>query len=70
MRCHYRKKRENKQNSNVLVENTPVDSIMVTTDDEAVPLHTNGQLTEHILDSGHYGSNGVLEQLDHSATKL
>ena len=67
MRYHYRKKKESKQNKNVLVENTPVE---VTTDDETAPLQTNEQLTEHTLDSGHYGSNGVLEELERSTTKL
>lgn len=47
---------------------------MITTDeDEALlPLHTNanGQLTQRTSDSGHYGSNGVLEDLERSVSKL
>ena len=46
---------------------------MITTDeDEGVPLHTNsnGHLTEHTMDSGQYGSNGILEDFEQSASKL
>ena len=55
------------------MENTPVDSMMATTDeDEAAVFHTstNGHLTEHTLDSGHYGSHAVTDDLETSSTKL
>ena len=55
------------------MENTPVESLLVTTDeDEMGQYHvtTNGHTTEHTLDSGHYGSNAVLEDLEVSGTKL
>ena len=31
---------------------------------------TNGHTTEHTMDSGHYGSNAVLEDIEVSGTKL
>lgn len=50
------------------MENTPT----TITDDETTALYAsgNGQLTENTLDSGNYGSNGVTEDLELSATKL